>query len=347
MTYLPRGLDAILSQGALGVTIFFVLSGFLLTCSHLKDFTFQRLPTIPYYRNFLLKRFARIYPVYFAGLVLTLSSSIMLNDVPVGLSTLLILNITMLHSWFPTLAMQWYGSGSWSISTEVFFYLVFPLALPLFLRIKHRTTLFLALGALVIVAAAPGLLHNFAFGDPSVWGFQITYPFPPARLSEFLIGILTGLLVLRFNWRVPVLIMLGLLVVGTIYLALTGFRLQGYVAHNWIMLPVIVSVVACLASDPQNFILRWLGAPWMGYLGRISYSFYILQLAILVVFDTLSKRGVVQPDALWVMPILLLFNLILAAVMYEFLEKRMHKMVLAWLMPARKLQPNVLEESPS
>ena len=118
---LPRGIEAIAGQGALGVNVFFVLSGFLLAYSHLKDFPDGRFQDVGYFRRFLAKRLARIYPVYFVGMLLFLLVSFGLNFVPAKLPLMVVLNIFMLHSWVPFLAMEWYGGGSWSISTEMFF----------------------------------------------------------------------------------------------------------------------------------------------------------------------------------------------------------------------------------
>lgn len=138
--------------------------------------------------------------------------------------------------------------------------------------------------------------------------------------------------------------MLGTVAIATLYLMKFGGLLQGYVAHNIIVLPAIITSVVCLARSPQSILLSWLGSSIMTYLGRISYSFYILQLVILTAADILWERNVLSRAAPWVMPCLLIVNLLAAALIYELVEKRMHRIILSRFLP-RKLQgTNVLEK---
>ena len=58
--------------------------------------------------------------------------------------------------------------------------------------------------------------------------------------------------------------------ITALYLAKFGCQLQGYVAHNFVVLPVIICSVACLSNGPQTVFLRWIGSSLMEYLGRIS-----------------------------------------------------------------------------
>jgi peptidoglycan/LPS O-acetylase OafA/YrhL len=346
MNYMPKITGNILAQGALGVNIFFVLSGFLLTYSHLKDFTPSQTPRVNYYKVFLIKRLARIYPVYLVGIVLTLLVDASLRALPTDLPLVLLLDSTMLKSWVPPLAMTWFGGGGWSVSTELFFYLVFPLLLPALLLITKRASLFALLGVFIILAAMPGLLHNFAFGPPTGLSWQLSYPFPPARVSEFIAGMITALLVYRFNWRVSVAVMLGAVAVAVLYLMKFGGLLQGYVAHNLVVLPAIVATVGCLARSPQTILLGWLGSSVMTYAGRISYSFYILQLVLLTAMDTIWERHTLARTAIWVAPCLFIINLLAAALVYELIEKRMHKAILSRLLP-RKLQGTSMLKKPA
>ena len=330
----PRGVEAIVGQGALGVNVFFVLSGFLLAYSHLKDFSDERFQGVGYFRRFLAKSLARIYPVYFVGMLLFLLVSFGLNFVPAKLPLIVVLNIFMLHSWVPSLAMEWYGGGSWSISTEMFFYLTFPLLMPLLVRIKTANTLFLLLSITIVLAAIPGIWYNYTCTD-DLTKFALVYNFPLARAPEFIAGMFTGLLVLRFGWRVPVWGALLALGMTCIYLAFFGFRLGGYVVHNWAVLPTIVLLLGCLAYSPPSFVFNWLGSRIMVYLGRVSYSFYIIQIVLLDTSGILWRRGIIPHVVWWIVPLLFFVNLGAAVIMYELIEKQMHKRFLSWLLPAR------------
>lgn len=75
ISFLPWQAKEVVSQGAIGVNLFFMLSGFLLAFSHFKDFPAAQLRDSSYAGKFLFKRFARIYPVYLVALLLSLSPS--------------------------------------------------------------------------------------------------------------------------------------------------------------------------------------------------------------------------------------------------------------------------------
>ena len=338
VSYLPKGVDAIVSQGALGVSIFFALSGFLLTYSHLKDFVGGQIEGMSYYRHFIAKRIARIYPVYLIGLLFALIVSFGLDNIPSKLPLLTVLNATMVHSWMPSLAMQWYGGGSWSISTEMFFYLAFPVLLPLLVRVKKAKTLFVLLGIIIVLAAIPGLMLNYDRVE-STDESMFVYVFPIFRISEFIAGVITGLLVLRFGWRVPVWTALSALAGAGIYLARFGFRLSGYVPHNLFFLPAIVALLGCLAHSPSSLVFRWLGSRLALYLGRISYSFYILQIVLLILAEDMWKNGTMPHSAWWIAPTFFMINIAAAVIVYEVVEKRMHKHFLSWLLPSIKNKP--------
>ena len=62
--FLPKILTNLVSQGALGVNVFFVLSGFILSYSQIKGLAIVQFPDRSQFINFMIKRIARIYPAY-------------------------------------------------------------------------------------------------------------------------------------------------------------------------------------------------------------------------------------------------------------------------------------------
>ena len=111
----------VLPDGPLGVSFFFILSGFIL--SHVYGGT--RFGVANFYR----KRLARIYPLH----VLTLLAWIVLffgqwgNSLPDRVNSG-IANVLLLHAFFSgPLFNLGYNAVSWSISVEAFFYLLFPI----------------------------------------------------------------------------------------------------------------------------------------------------------------------------------------------------------------------------
>jgi peptidoglycan/LPS O-acetylase OafA/YrhL len=285
--YLKFRLDNIIGQGALGVNLFFVLSGFLLTYSQMSDFSLGQSVTAEYYKKFMIKRFARIYPAYFLGLLLTLVINCVLNVYPDGFFAALGLDLFMIQSFFPNLAMVWYGGGAWSVSVELLFYLILPFILPIILRVQDVTRLYIMLITLTILASVPGIINNIY---PKIITFQMVYPFAFARLPEFLCGVVTALLVFRFNWKIAVSTCCVFVSILVVYLMFLANRFSGYTVHNIIALPAIISVICLCAQPKPTNLMTWLNSGIMKYLGKISYSFYIAQLPILALLDILLAK---------------------------------------------------------
>jgi peptidoglycan/LPS O-acetylase OafA/YrhL len=98
-----------------GVSFFFVLSGFIIA------YAYPRLDGKGEILSFLVTRIARIWPAHFAALVLV----ILLLQMP--LDRTFVANALLLHGWLPSWPWYFsYNAPSWSISTELFFYIAFP-----------------------------------------------------------------------------------------------------------------------------------------------------------------------------------------------------------------------------
>jgi peptidoglycan/LPS O-acetylase OafA/YrhL len=323
MYFLPLSMRDLVNYGALGVTVFFVLSGFLLTYSHLPDFAAGQMPTGAYYRRFMRKRVARIYPAYLAGLLL-FGGAVAAAGPPAW--TTVLANVTMTQSLFPHIAMDWYGNGSWSISTEIFFYLCFPVLLPLLLRITSHRALWGLLGVVILAGTGGGLAYRFW---PAHIGYTLMYTHPLFRISEFVAGMLTSLLVFRFQWRVREWVALGMVAVAVAYIAALGYWLEGYVAHNWLVVPAIVSLLAALVEAPRTKVLRFLAHPWLVYAGRLSYCFYIAQLPFFAVQDLQLEAHLPLTAWWWSGPAVFGGTTLLAMLLHHGVELPAHR----WLLP--------------
>jgi len=164
-----------------GVSFFFVLSGFILT------FVYPTLDTGREVRGFWLARFARIWPAYLATFLFAFAALLFEWNNLTGVA-----HLAMVQSWLPLSVFYFsYNAVAWSISTEAFFYLAFPVLIRDWARtwqIKLAATIAL-LVALVVVTNA---LHLPEYGNPYHGndGWKATvhgliYVNPLARLLEF------------------------------------------------------------------------------------------------------------------------------------------------------------------
>ena len=162
-------------QGSLGVIIFFVLSGYILSFVYAEKF---RSKQIGYFR-FLQARFARIYPLHFSMLLFLLALTVFgLVKMPAKNNFYsFLLNLGLLQSWGFINPITW-NEPAWSISTEFFAYLLFPFLILKVYRKSETVLLFSAVVAVSWIFFNPyfHMLRSFeGFGWVDLSGIQFNY----------------------------------------------------------------------------------------------------------------------------------------------------------------------------
>jgi peptidoglycan/LPS O-acetylase OafA/YrhL len=191
--------DSIFLEGHAGVTIFFVLSGFLITLNYFPDVQTRTFSTYTFY----LKRIARILPLYWFMLALVFVSSALLNRgiyAPIPLA-----NWTLTQGYFSGAATSIMITG-WSLTVEAAFYLVAPLMLLSVTRfggtvrsagvtlLAWSVGLFLLGMALVALSVTNGWTQFHGF--MSDFGFMTVFTLF-GRGFHFCFGMFLGLVYLR------------------------------------------------------------------------------------------------------------------------------------------------------
>jgi len=180
-----------------GVSLFFVLSGFILTYAY-RDLDRRGVG------HFLIRRFARIWPMHIATFLLAIfvtwmSSRSPVKGPPIGVafsSDAALWNLTLFHAWIPsTRIMLSFNAVSWSLSVEWFFYL----CLPLLLRYWRRTWI-AQLGFTLLLAIITISVANHRAGLTSL--SPLVYYLPVARLWEFTVGVATAQAFITLRHRI-------------------------------------------------------------------------------------------------------------------------------------------------
>ena len=277
--YVPAGnvrgaLDLVFSQGTAGVTFFFLLSGFVLAWSH-------RAGDTP--RAFYRRRFARIAPAYWVTFLAGVALLIPIRDTtPLATVADSLPSAVGLQAWFPSPAVYYGGNGvGWSLSVEMFFYLLFPL---LILGLQRRRIL-IALVAVSVVAmlAVPLILQPSDINSVEYWAIKI---FPLQRLAEFVLGCALAV-AMRRGWRFPV----GL--PAATALALVAYLAAAHVP-GWAQLvllpalPFLILIGAAAQADLADTPSIVRSRPFV-VLGEWSYCFYLVHQMVIVVFITVAK----------------------------------------------------------
>ncbi len=269
-------LQQFVSLGSSGMSMFFVFSGFILTYHYKNDITD--------YADYAVSRLTRIYPSYVLAAVLALPwliSSLTPYQSGQGIRYVFILltNMFMLQAWIPQMFAFWNDNGSWSLSVEIFFYALLPFLLRFFVRLTTKQ-LVISLGLLYVASVLPGISW-ILFEQYTT--HLVYYCTPIYRLPEFMIGIICGLLYLRgirFSYPARAIIFSSF----CYYCCLAWGPTYGYTAmtHHYVTVPLVAVTISCMASLSSGWLYTILTNRVFVYLGRISYSFYSLQIPLLL-----------------------------------------------------------------
>ncbi len=327
----PGWLKTFAGIGYVGVSFFFVLSGFILVYTYAG-------------RNIVLgefwqTRFARIYPAYLFSLLLTFPFfyfGALKMHVPFfsfaekhfALSSVLVL--LLLQSWVPPAAMAW-NSVAWSLSVEAFFYLVFPFALTRFGKFSRRV-LWTIIPAcwLAGMAVSIGYLAMRPAGAPYVssadWsaGVQLVKFFPLVRLPEFLMGMACGFLFVRSE-RNPKLAlpMVGIGLLGVVATVVASRFVPYLVVHTAMSGLPFAALVYGIALEPKW--ASWLNHRLLVLFGNASYSFYLLHTTFAGMFFYNVKTGRVHFNGILGITIWTVMMLIISSLVYRFIEEPLRR----------------------
>lgn len=310
--------------GLSGVQFFFILSGFVLVWSARPGDT-----PLAFWR----RRIAKIYPNHLVLWAAVLLLGFYWAD-PVNLKVVLS-NLFLVQAWNPT--PGWFYSVntvSWSLSCELFFYLCLPLVLPLIRRMRS--------GLLVaVIVAMPLLILSLWPGQSLVpeadrWWF--TQVFPLVRSLEFWIGVAAAELMVRGRWRGPGLKLASVLFVLTWVVVTEWIR-----AELWTtLMPIAYVLVIAAAADAD---LRGTWSPWrsrpMIWLGEVSFAYYLVH--VFVVTSVLRATNHLDGFPGWQGPAaavgFLLLNLLLAGLLFRFVETPMMRLLAPRRRPATAPTP--------
>ena len=265
----------ILQRGYLGVDLFFVLSGFLITNLLLEEW--QTTNAIDF-RSFYARRALRLFP---ALAVMLSASALMMYFVPgVGQNYRSILYaVFYVSNWVMALNLDQMSSTlilTWSLAIEEQFYLLWPLALHLAVRRRMRARAMLIGLTCLIVLICMHRSFLFLQGAPELRVMFASDTRADSLLAGCCVGIIAnaGLLPRRIG-------LLGKLVIGALALVFTLY-LVGVGQPEGVGLSVIAvffgGLLVLLLSDPPKALLAVLNNRMLVWIGKISYGLYLWHL---------------------------------------------------------------------
>jgi len=280
---------AVLPGGNLGVTVFFVLSGYLITRLLLEEH--GRTGRIDL-RAFYLRRVARLLPALLLLLpvyVLVFARELTTREllVTVG-ATLLYLSSLVQSIWGAMGNLGW----TWSLSVEEHFYIVWPPLLRRLLGARSRARALALAGLIALLIVAAATILRIALAGSVRWN-EFAYYCTPTRIDALAVGCLLALLGERRELHAPAAVGWAALA-GIVWCYLNPHFAIGGADLDLYGLPLATLAGAVLiqavVARPAGLLARFMGCRPLAHLGTISYGLYLWNLLPGQTFHVLMGR---------------------------------------------------------
>jgi peptidoglycan/LPS O-acetylase OafA/YrhL len=327
---LPTWYVVLSSLAGIGMPLFFVLSGFVIHYNYSDSIKQERGRGL---FNFFVARFARIYPLFVVCLLYDLAWKYTYAQLPDTTSQALPFYLTMTQTWIfhqlgsQSLLVQFGPSPqvAWSISTEWFFYCVYPVICAGLVYARNVATVIRSIVILILIAVAViaalgynaqsindfGVAH-FGPGvdqNPSIifsfFGWLVYFS-PYSRVLEFSLGCLCADLIMKCDGGAAetgaARTIFALLLLMALDLVLYPFSALLPLAPDQIsafrmcfgLAPACALLIFCCARY-DNAITRALSAPKILLCGEASYSLYLLHPMVIEAFRFESADSAISP----------------------------------------------------
>lgn len=311
-------------NGNIGVDVFFVLSGFLITILLMDEFQGSGNVSL---RGFYIRRTFRIFPALYLLLAAITLFTLLFRQTEdllpgmreIAASALYINNIAWSWGWDKDIFL----GHTWSLACEEQFYLIWPWILLIFLRLR-RTGLLTGIAAMIIASIIIG---------------KISGSLPELGRSLLQESILSGCIAAWFfisGFRIhsgfSAIILLLILAIGLI--PVDSFTRISESGGKSLIGMLTAILIISLLSHPENMTSRLLSLRPLRYTGKISYSLYLWHVPVFRLFKYHSSL------APW-MTILLQFavTMLVASLSWIILEKRLTAI-------GRKISDNIKKDGP-
>lgn len=276
---LPAEAAGLMNRGRLGVDVFFMLSGFVLTHAYLSRGQAWT------WRSFMVARTARVAPLHLfimAGMMVMVAGA---GWVGVGLEPGrfnlpdLIVTLTLTQAWFPRSTLVEWNGPVWSLSAEWFAYLIFPVFAWIALRLRSRPWLLVGFSALLFVtidaaySAATSVILPRAEDNMGILRI----------IPEFLMG-----MGLYFLGRTLNPGRTGAIVLATASTAALVWAMQVGIDDRLIVAlsaPFLLSLALASRAGADGVLAH----PIIQFAGRASFAFYLCHVPILMVWRNVME----------------------------------------------------------
>ena len=273
------------SAGRWGVSIFFVLSGFLMTYNYYDRAGISN----PF--KFAYTKIRKLYPLHIVTMIAAVP--IVLIRIFQGTQTIPVLalnlglNALLIQEWFPNL--NYYcalNQVAWYLCACTFHYFCFPFILKLIKTWKTKKPAVISIIILIAfqtgISAIGSAQDNF---DVIKW---LTYNFPLTRLADFAIGAFLGYLFLKRKTEINTALAgiletaVAALIILSVYISLSGKTILGrpYTRYTLLFIPTTIEFIWLIANS-KGIISKLLSCSPMVKLGNLSTCTFLIHQLVL------------------------------------------------------------------
>ena len=273
----------LISWGWIGVHVFFVLSGFLIT-----KILLRTKGSGHYYKTFYIRRILRIFPAYYAMLFATIAYSYYKNA-PLEDAWMYILYVQNFKLGFqnmPTNFSDWFDH-TWTLAVEEQFYLVFP-----FIVAACNLKTFRMICWLLIAAGFGAMLLHLVIHESRMFTFEHTIAYMPFLCAGALLATTNPESQPASTYdttkTLSIISLIAIIIFAslTFVVPLTGSMQKTETLKGQLYLitalPVIVLTVHILSTYNFRLIRIFFGNSLITYLGKISYGIYLFHFPVFI-----------------------------------------------------------------
>ena len=330
-----------LPGGFLGVDLFFVLSGYLISSLIIKEY--RKTGSLNLY-NFYIRRARRLLPAVYFMITVGLVVMVLFNEVLLRKSHLdAIFGYIYSSNWwyifhkldyFDSFGAQSPFKHLWSLAIEEQFYMIFPLLFLLVNRKKkskdgtyklNKNFLYVVLGLILVSLIAHILLFDINNISRIYFGTD-------TRAFSLLVGVVGAILypmerlhakvTLQQNMLYSVVSLVSIAILITVMIYTSEYNTLLY--RGGFLLVAILGLIVIISSGKQHTLMsRLLSFKPVVFIGKISYSLYLWHFPVLVLTTPVSEIG--NPNIFFVI-LRIVLTFAVAIVSYVFVETPIRKL---------------------
>lgn len=301
--------------GTIGISFFFVLSGFIITYNYYDKLTINNAP------QFYILRLARIYPVYLLTLLLSLPLT-----TNIEVKTLL-LNALMLQSYIPEVKTFFsFNFVSWAVSNQMFFYVLTPVIFYLMHKINIIKAIktygvFIWVGLFILSYIVASFFSNTSHIETAYsYNWWLLCISPYFRLFDFLLGVVLCLIFKEENSEKPdgyytCLEVCSLIAVFVAYNAY--FKYIGPLHYGLFFAPFTGFIIYVFAFQ-KGIISKTISNKMFVILGSLSFSFFMVHQLVIRYF---AKYNMLTNDKLLHDFAIFSVSILVSLILYFLYEK--------------------------